>query len=50
MIKGVRTYDNKLKNIIIKVFEPALFPFNLSLSFFLYSYFTTKDADFAREI
>ena len=33
MIKGVRTYDNKQKNIIIKLFEPALFPFNLSLSF-----------------
>jgi len=33
MIKGVRTYDNKQKNIIIKVFEPALFPFHLSLSF-----------------
>ena len=33
MIKGVRTYDNKQKNIIIKLFEPALFPFHLSLSF-----------------
>jgi len=33
MIKGVRTYDNKQKNIMIKVFEPALFPFHLSISF-----------------
>jgi len=33
MIKGVRTYDNKQKNIMIKLFEPALFPFHLSISF-----------------